>query len=187
MARGTGSLDGGRNCRPRVGDGVCISGGPTWLRCGRVGGLGRVWGGLAAVPVTSSAVTRCVSFCGYLCGIRVGSVRRVDARSDSFPSSAHLDLIAHTTTLYGTTLRGLRDSRSRFGVRGFGLQRLEGAGRAIVPRPSHWCRHWTSASARGVGWKYGPRPSLAAIYAFKAKPPKGLTWLRSAMRFLVAR
>lgn len=70
---------------------------------------------------------------------------------------------------------------------GFGLQRLEGAGRAIVPRPSHWCRHWTSASARGVGWKYGPRPSLAAIYAFKAKPPKGLTWLRSAMRFLVAR
>ena len=171
MARGTGYLDGGSNCRPRVGDGVWISGGPTWLRCGRGGGLGRVGGGLAAVPVTSSAVTRCVSFCGYLCGIRVGSVRRVDARSDSFligSSRPHCSTYNNAIRDY-SVLRSSRTSRLAFAVRasgfGFGLQRLEGAGRAIVPRPSHWCRHWTSASARGVGWKYGPRPSLAAIYA----------------------
>ena len=166
MARGTGYLDGGRNCRPRVGDGVCISGGPTWLRCGRVGGLGRVWGGLAAVPVTSSAVTRCVSFCGYLCGIRVGSVRRVDARSDSFligSSRPHCSTYNNAIRDY-SVLRSSRTSRLAFAVRGSasGFNGLRGG---AGYRPSHWCRHWTSASARGVGWKYGPRPSLAAIYA----------------------
>ena len=142
---------------------VSISGGPTWLRCGRVGGLGRVWGGLAAVPVT-----RCVSFCGYLCGIRVGSVRRVDARSDSFLIGSSRPHCSYNRTLIATirdySSRRTRTSRLAFAVRGSasGFNGLRGG---AGYRPSHWCRHWTSASARGVGWKYGPRPSLAAIYA----------------------
>ena len=117
-----------------------------------------------------------MSFCGYLCGIRVGSVRRVDARSDSFligSSRPHCSTYYNNAIRDYSVLRSSRTSRLAFAVRGSRLRASTayGAGRAIVR---------VTGAAIGLALLHEAsdgnmvRDHHWRRFMPKAKPPKGL-------------